>query len=254
MYRFALRPLWLLSHAFVVVLVVLCINLGFWQLRRHDERAARNDAVAERSERPAVPVQDLLDPAADDLESLRYRPVTAAGTFVPDAQFFVDNRSADGLPGAWVVAPLRLDTGDVVAVSRGFLSFEDGELDAPPVPPGRVEIGGTVTPWDDPCGMRTDDAGAVVGAGCLHREAAERVAGADLLPVAIQQRRTSAGDTRLVPVPLPEPDAGPHRSYAFQWFTFATIGTIGYPIVLRKVARDRAKVSEPSTRVPESVS
>ena len=32
MYRFALRPKWILSHLFVIGLAVLFVNLGFWQL------------------------------------------------------------------------------------------------------------------------------------------------------------------------------------------------------------------------------
>ena len=65
---------------------------------------------------------------------------------------------------------------------------------------------------------------------------------------------SSAGDQGLVPVPLPELESGPHRSYAVQWFIFATIGTIGYPLVLRKVASDKA--TEPAAvddRVAEPV-
>ena len=38
-------------------------------------------------------------------------------------------------------------------------------------------------------------------------------------------------------IPPPDLGEGPHRSYAFQWFTFATIGLIGYGLVLRRIAR-----------------
>ena len=44
-YRFALRPKWLLSHVLVLALVVVMINLGFWQLRRLDEKKAHNASV-----------------------------------------------------------------------------------------------------------------------------------------------------------------------------------------------------------------
>ena len=42
-----------------------------------------------------------------------------------------------------------------------------------------------------------------------------------------------------IPIPIPDPDLseGPHRSYAFQWFTFATIGIVGYVILLRRIHR-----------------
>ncbi|MSX34916.1 MAG: SURF1 family protein, partial [Actinobacteria bacterium] len=42
MYRFLLKPRWILSHLFVLVVVVTMINLGFWQVNRLDERKAAN--------------------------------------------------------------------------------------------------------------------------------------------------------------------------------------------------------------------
>ena len=240
MYRFARRPLWIVSHLFVVFLVVMCVSLGFWQLRRHDQRADSNAAVRERSD---LPVEDLdaLVESTDDPESIRYRPVTVTGTYVQDADLLVDNRSFDGLPGAWVVTPLRTDDGEVVAVSRGFLRFDDGELRPPAPPAGAVTVTGTALPYDDDCGVRTGDAGRPIGSACVNRDALESVAGTTLADVAVQQVTSSAGEQGLMPVPLPELDSGPHRSYAVQWFIFATIGTVGYPLVLRKVARDKAR-------------
>lgn len=241
-YRFARRPLWIVSHLFVVFLVVLCVSLGFWQLRRHDQRADNNAAVRERSEQPVQDLDALLD-STDDPRSIRYRPVVVNGTYLEDADLLVDNRSFDGLPGAWVVTPLRTDSGAVVAVARGFLRFDDGELRAPPRPTGTVTVTGTALPFDDGCGIRTDDDGRPVGSACLNREALRSVAGTSLADVAVQQVTSSAGDQGLVPVPLPELESGPHRGYAVQWFIFGTIGAIGYPLVLRKVARDKATES-----------
>ena len=45
MYRFLLRPLWILSHLFVLACVVAFVSLGLWQLRRLDERKAYNAQV-----------------------------------------------------------------------------------------------------------------------------------------------------------------------------------------------------------------
>ena len=41
-YRLALRPKWLLSHVLILLLIVVMINLGFWQLRRLDEKKTYN--------------------------------------------------------------------------------------------------------------------------------------------------------------------------------------------------------------------
>ena len=79
MYRFALRPLWILSHLFAVAVVVAFVALGFWQLDRHDQRADRNATVEARADLPAVPVADALA-EVDDPDDLRFRAVTAGGT------------------------------------------------------------------------------------------------------------------------------------------------------------------------------
>ena len=66
MYRFLFRPLWIGFHLLVLGAVVLMVNLGFWQLRRLDERQQFNDKVEERIAEPAVPVEELLgDPGLD---------------------------------------------------------------------------------------------------------------------------------------------------------------------------------------------
>jgi cytochrome oxidase assembly protein ShyY1 len=40
---------------------------------------------------------------------------------------------------------------------------------------------------------------------------------------------------------LPELDEGPHFSYAVQWFIFSTIAIVGYPLILRRNAREKAR-------------
>jgi surfeit locus 1 family protein len=241
-YRFARRPLWILSHLIVVFLIVMCVSLGLWQLRRHDERADKNAAVQERSEQPVEDYDDLLAEVPDP-ESARYRPVTVTGAYVDDSDLLIDNRSNEGLPGAWVMTLLRTDDDALVAVSRGFLGFDDGVLTPPPTPEGEVTVTGTALPWDDACGIRTDDDGRPIGSACVNRDAMTTIAGEPVEPLAVQQVSSTAGAQGLVAVPLPELDAGPHRSYAVQWFIFATIAVVGYPLVLRKVARDKARAA-----------
>jgi surfeit locus 1 family protein len=60
-----------------------------------------------------------------------------------------------------------------------------------------------------------------------------------LAPVFLQLRSSNPppGDVPILR-PLPATDEGPHLSYAVQWFIFATVGAIGWPLLLRKTARD----------------
>lgn len=252
MYRFALRPLWLLSHLFAVFVVVSFVLLGLWQLDRHDQRAARNATVAARSDLPPVDVAAVLDEVADPGDA-RFRTVSAAGTY-GERDLLVDNRSKDGLPGAWVLTPLLLDDGTTLVVNRGFQFSESGRVDPAPAPTGTVRVEGTVTTWDGgSCGVRTDASGQPEGMACLQRSTAEEAFGGAVLPVVVQRQESEPPSSELlVPVPAPELDAGPHRSYAVQWFTFATIVAIVYPLILRRKARGVGERADAPDGEPEA--
>ena len=55
-YSFLWKPRWILSHLFILALVVTFVNLGFWQLRRLDERRTYNALVESRQDLPAATV------------------------------------------------------------------------------------------------------------------------------------------------------------------------------------------------------
>ena len=249
--RFLLSPRWLLSHLFVIVLAVVMVNLGFWQLRRLDEKRDRNALVEARTEQEQVPVEELLAPGdgQEAVDGSRYRTVTATGTYDEGATVEVRNRSLDGTPGAWLVTPLEIEgTGGGpavrVGVIRGFVGFApDGSLDAAEAPSGEVTVTGLV--------MDPDRLGGTAG-----RDLDPLLAEGDVLPAVVNATASDppepagadaggdpeAGDQgTLVPVPPPELDEGPHLSYAVQWFIFSTIAVVGYPLVLRRVVARRGK-------------
>ena len=62
---------------------------------------------------------------------------------------------------------------------------------------------------------------------------------ADVIPVYLQllkQNPAQSGDLPAL-VPLPAPSEGSHRGYAVQWFLFAAVTAVGYPILLRRTVR-----------------
>src|SRR3954470_9829945 len=89
-YRFLLSPKWILFHLLVIVLVVVMVNLAFWQLRRLHERREFNAEVRANATQPVVPLEELRN----DIEQqspVEWRRVSASGTYVPDCQFVVVN-------------------------------------------------------------------------------------------------------------------------------------------------------------------
>lgn len=225
-YRFARQPTWIAGHLLAVTLLVLFVNLGFWQLRRLDERQATNALVVARAQLPPEPVGDLLDPGSDDADAVRFRAVRASGRYDrTDAGTTVVRSTQDGRSGGRVFSVLDLGGGEAVVVLRGFAGLErDGSPIEPPPPEGEVDVVGIAFPR-----RRLES---------LTRQAIDDLPGQErLLPVIVQVGATDVDHEALVAVPPPSLGEGPHLSYAVQWFLFAGVGAVGYPILLRKRAR-----------------
>jgi surfeit locus 1 family protein len=60
------------------------------------------------------------------------------------------------------------------------------------------------------------------------------------LPVVVQAQASAPVDApdTLSPVPIPDLGEGPHLGYAVQWFLFAGVVVVAYPLLLRRQARD----------------
>lgn len=230
----------------LIVAVVVMVRLGFWQLDRLHEKQAQADVLEQTAAEPAVPIGSVVDPGvgSDSVDALRYRTVTATGTYLPDEEVLVANRTQDGQAGYWVVTPLEVSPDESVAVLRGFVELSLGE-DGVPVgavapPEGQV----TVTGWVQTTAERGAFGGSDDRPGQLERfnrldldRLGEQV-GVPLDPVAIvaiDQQPATQSDL-LAPVDRPQPDLGPHLGYAGQWFVFSLIFALGYPFMLRRQA------------------
>lgn len=263
-WHFARTPKWIVRHVLVAALVVTMVLLGFWQLRRLDEKRAFNTLLEARQEQPADEVSDVvpLEGGVGDaaLDAVIYRRVRATGTYAADDTVVVPNRTFNSASGGWVLTPLRLPDGRAVLVNRGFVGFDEGgAIVAPAPPPGRVTVEGLVFP--------SQERGRFGGAG--PDEDLDEMARVDLaqfqervdydvLPAYVQvvtsdppEAAPADGSPELVPLGPPDTDEGPHLGYAAQWFIFATIAGGGYVLLLRKVATDGAADDElaPSTSV-----
>lgn len=245
--------MWIASHVFILVCVVTMVNLGFWQLDRLDQRRASNVEILAATSLPVAPLDTVLPagPATtpEEVETARFRIVEVQGTYRPDDQVLIPNRTLDGAPGYWVITPLRLTDGTAVAINRGWIPYSftpDGPADEYAPATGTVTLTGLVRPPQ----VRASD--ALVGGptdaaeGRLRTLARVDIARLDqqtdevLWPLYLDLRQqVPTSGTLPVPVPDPELGEGPHLGYAGQWFIFAALTAIVYPLLLRRVARRR---------------
>lgn len=241
MYRFLLSPKWLIGHVLLVTVAVTFVLLGLWQLDRHDERTSRNAFVEQRMAAPAADLDDLDRLSADDLA---YRRVSIAGRYRSQDEVLLTPRSWNGQPGHHVLTPLVTDDGTAVLVDRGWVPYEISEVpvvEADP-PDGSVRVSGLVFP-DEPA---TRFAPAVPAEGALSMvsrvdlQRLQRQVDGPLRPFFVQLvSQDPAGGQLPVAADPPELTGGNHLSYAVQWFLFAAVGVIGYPLLVRRTALER---------------
>jgi surfeit locus 1 family protein len=223
----------------VFIIVAACLRLGFWQLDRREQRLERNHAIAERLATDPV----SLDAAPQDTTGLVNRPARLRGRYDHDGSFALIGRSYMGSPGVYIFTPLRLDAGAIL-VNRGWVPSPDAaSVDLAALrPPPDPEVAGVLLAFPD---IRTNavDQGFRARWFRLDGRAIRAAYPYPVAPVYLQATvAEDAAEAGSAPVPLgpPELDAGPHLSYAVQWFSFAAIFLIGWTALMLHRSSSRA--------------
>jgi cytochrome oxidase assembly protein ShyY1 len=236
-----LRPRWIAGHVIIVVLTAAFVTAGFWQIARNNE--AKDELAQERADfakpAPDVGTVDLATGATGN------ERVSAAGRFDGAHQALLRNRNRGDALGYDVLTPLRLDDGRAVVVDRGWVSLDDvakGIGDAA-VPTGTVTVRGILQRATT---LREGEAvkkeGDLASLPRVDTDHLAQQAGYALLPAYVEAQYQSPPPAAGAPA-LPEPKKTSqvnHISYALQWFSFALIAVIGWPIVLRRSLRRSA--------------
>ena len=252
MYRFLLRPKWLLGHVLFLAGVIAFVNFGFWQMRRLEERRDYNAVIEERARSAAEDLASLRLRFGDGPEDLEYRIAGAAGTYRPEEEVMLLARSFKGRSGMHVLTPLLLADGSALLVDRGWVDLDTpGPPTAGPeaAPPGPVTVTGILRRSEDPStpGPRDSESGDLAEIGRVDLERLQQQLPWPLAPVYLElqsQVPAQAGSVPEMREP-PEISDGPHLSYAVQWFTFAGIALIGYPILIYRQGTRRPKGTTP---------
>ena len=234
-----LRPRWIVGSVIVVALVVVFVNLGFWQLRRLDERRAHNEAVRERTEDFTELGSSAWTVEGAEIDELEHRKVQLVGRYDASTEVLVRFQTHEGQPGYDVVTPFRTEDG-IVLVDRGWVPErlgEDWPAEQAAAPEGEVEVVGILAGPDDtsPRMEANEDETAVVS-GVRPAELAETLDLENVLPFYVKE--LSSGEDRF-PVANGEPDLteGPHFSYAVQWFIFAGVVGAGWVVFLSRTLK-----------------
>ncbi len=262
MYDFLRRPVWILSHVVVACLIALAIVLGFWQRSRYYEETAKQDRLDALAARDPVPFDEVIDP---DLSPERVDPdleftrVVVTGRYDTSAEVAVLNRSYGGAPGAWLLTPLVRDDGTAVPVVRGWIPYDPAgtEVEFPDAAPprGQVTVSGLVQITQQRGSLGPVDAadGSLRALARVDLARYARQLDEPLAPAWVMLDDQAPPQPGELPttVELSAGDASQNFGYMAQWWIFAAIGAVGYPLILRRVARNRASGGQVPADDPE---
>jgi len=244
-YRFLLTRQWLLLALLVLVLIPTMVELGFWQLHRHEHKVAQNALISRSLEAEPVPVTSLTSPGHTVPRSDYYRTVTATGTYDTAHQVVVRRRtSTDGRIGVHVLIPLDLKGGGTVLVNRGWLPSGDDQRafpDVPAVPKGEVTVTGRLKADETTGSSGIKDISDLPDRQVMlinSAQEAKRLSRPVLGGYIEQTAPEPPGDS---PELIADPDhdsIGPHMAYAVQWWLFAAGVPVGFVVLARREKRD----------------
>ncbi|WP_461030249.1 SURF1 family cytochrome oxidase biogenesis protein [Streptomyces sparsus] len=260
MYRFLLTRQWVILTLLALVLMPTMVELGFWQLHRHEARVAHNELVAESLAAEPVPADELTGPGEEVSEQDKYRPVTATGSYDRSNEVVVRRRTAaDGRQiGYFVLTPLVRDDGSALLVNRGWVpagADQTSYPEVPEAPTGEVTVTGRLLPDETTARSGIKDLGGLPDGQVMLINSAQQAERLDRPVLAgfveLTGTRPEPAEDQLAEQ-VPEPDhsgIGAHMAYAVQWWLFVAAVPVGWVVLVRRELRDRA-AAEPGAPGP----
>lgn len=245
---------WWKTSLLVIAAVIVMIRLGLWQLDRLDQRRAFNARVEEQLAQSALEISE--ENLRADLYNMEYREAIVLGEYDHDRQVVLRNQDWQGRLGVHLLTPLIIQGSDrAIMVNRGWIPYEDFEAGKLSQfdESGLVEVNGIIrrSQTKPRIGGRADQIPAE-GEPPLQAWNWINVGGIagqlpyELLPVYLQGSPEPSRDQMPYRTQLElDLSEGSHLGYAFQWFTFALILAIGYPIY---VSREEKRLSTPTSK------
>lgn len=253
MYRFLLSRQWVILTLIGLLVMPTMYKLGFWQLHRHQSKAADNRLTADNLAAPPLRVQRLTRPGMTVPKKDLYRTVRATGRYDTAHEVVARQRTAadGGSIGYHVITPLVMADGRGVLVNRGWVPAGADLTKFPPIPAapsGTVTVTGRLRPDETTAatGIR-DRAGLpdrqimLINSKLLAGDVPERLVGG-YLELAATSPKPTGSQPQLIPKPGPV-DTALNMGYAIQWWLFTAMVPVGWVILVRREHRERGRIA-----------
>lgn len=244
-YRFLLTRQWLILALLALVMIPTMIELGFWQLHRHEHKVAQNALISRNLKAKPVPVAALTSPGHVVPRSDYWRAVKATGTYDEKHEVVVRRRtSTDGSIGFHVLVPFDLKGGGTVMINRGWIATADDQRafpDVPAAPQGEVTVTGRLKADETTGSSGIKDLSDLPDRQVMLINSAQqaKLLSRPVLGGYLEQTGPvpSGGKPELIEAP-DDSSIGPHMAYAVQWWLFAAGVPVGYVVLARREKRD----------------
>lgn len=250
MYRFLLSRQWVILTLVSLVLIPVMVELGFWQMHRHERRVAQNELIADNLAARPVPVTELTSPGHTVPRADYWRHVTATGTYDTAHEVVVRRRTDnDERVGVHVLTPLVLADGRAVLVNRGWVPAAADQTAYPAVPPapkGEVTVTGRLMADETTGASGIKDLSGLPPRQIMLIDSAQQAKGLGRPVLGGYLQQTAPEPAGGTPELIAEPDhdsIGAHMAYAVQWWLFAAGVPVGWVVLVRREKRDRASAA-----------
>lgn len=250
MYRFLLSRQWVIVTLVALALIPTMIELGFWQLHRHEHRVALNKVISDSLSEDPVPAESLTSPGGSVTDDDLYRPVTARGRFDTAHEVVVRRRTnSDDQVGYHVLTPFVLDDGRVLLVNRGWVPADGAQTEFPDIPApasGEITVTGRLMPDQTTADSGIKDLKGLPDRQVMLINSEQQALLLDRQVLAGYIELTSPAPEDGSPELISEPDhsgIGPHMAYAVQWWLFAAGVPVGWAVLVRRERRDREEAA-----------
>jgi len=235
------RPRYLGLIGISLVVAIVCIGLGTWQIDRFKEKRSANHELLTNNKDKVANVTSVLGPAADPVsngKAQEFRHVTATGTYLGQHEVLVRGQTVSSTVGYLVLTPLKT-SGGVLLVVRGFVEQTSAAAMTPKVP---AAPGGTVTVTArlEPASTRTDHLGRLPNNQVESINPTDQAArlGEPVWNGYAELLAGQPGGAGLTTIPDPDlsnpaggADEPQHAAYVLQWYLFAGLA-LAAPLVL----------------------
>lgn len=235
-YRFKPK-LW--TIIITVILVLVFVELGKWQLSRAEEKSSQFERLEEYAKQPAI----FLPKSLIKLEDFQYREIEVEGEFLSEHTLWIDNKTYKGRAGYHVITPLKISNSSLsVAINRGWIATGNDRSVLPQVPTidGMIKVTGIVASPE----LRTLELSESILHGRVWNKfdlsSYQKVIGHDLQPILILQKG-EFNDGLIRDWEKSDSGASKNIGYAVQWFSLAITTIIIFLVLNVKRANSKSQ-------------